>query len=111
MSQEVMDEVLIEVDQDVEREKAAMAVGSAENDELEVKTQENHHPRPTSQHEKNEETQEMSLRYGIRYEKWSGDTSQVWMTRRRARVKVEVYEEKRRVTSMIQKRDNEQRRK
>ena len=77
-----MDEVVMEIDQEVEREEGAGVVGSPENDEHEAKTQENPHPHPTSRHEKRKEAREMSLRCGTRYDKWSGDTTQVWMTRR-----------------------------
>ena len=70
----MVEDVVMEVDQEVEREEGTGVVGSAENDELEAKTQENPHPHPTSRHERKKEAQEMSLQCGTRYEKWSGDT-------------------------------------
>ena len=91
MDREMMEEVAMEVDQEVEREEGAVVVGSAENDEVEAKTQGNHHPHQTSRQKMRKDALEMSLQCGIMYEKWSGDTPQVWKTRRRARGKVEVY--------------------
>ena len=80
VDQEMLEEVAIEVDQEVELEEGAGVVGIAENDEVEAKTQENPNLHPTSRQERKNEVQSMSLRCGTRYDKWSGDTPQVWMT-------------------------------
>ena len=91
MGQAIVEEAMMVVDPEVDREEGGLAVGSAGSDELEAKTQENPHPHPTSRRKKRKEAQEMSLRYVIRYERWSGVTTQEWMTRRRAQVTSEVY--------------------
>ena len=64
------------VDQVVDQKEWGGAVGSAGNDELEVKTYENHHPHPTSRCEKKKVVHGMSLRCEICCVKWSGDTPQ-----------------------------------
>ena len=80
----MVEEAIMVVDPEADNEESGVAVRSAGSDELEAKTQENPHPHPTSQREKKKLAQEMSLRYVIRYERWSGNTPQVWMTRRLA---------------------------
>ena len=57
--------------------------GSVESDELEAKTQENPHLHPMRLPKKKLELREMSLRCGIRYERWSGDTPLEWKIGRR----------------------------
>ena len=61
MGQEMMEEVVMEVDEEAELEEGAVVVESAENDEVEAKTQENTHPHPTSRQERRKEAREMSL--------------------------------------------------
>ena len=63
MSQEaMMEEAVLGTGQDEVREEGAGVGGSAENDELEAKTQENTHPNPTRRQERTKGLLEMSLR-------------------------------------------------
>ena len=87
----MVEEAMMVVDPEADNEESGVEVRSAGSDELEAKTQENPHPNPTSQREKRKGTLEMSLRYGIIYESWSGDMPQEWMTGRRVQVMSKVY--------------------
>ena len=103
MRRATVEEAVMGVDQEVDQKEGGVAVGSAGSDELEAKTQENPHPNPTSQREKRKGTLEMSLRYGIIYERWSVVTPQVWMTGRRVQVMSKVYVMTRAVASQRKK--------
>ena len=87
-----------------DQEDGAVVVGSPGSDELEAKTQANTHPHLTRRRKKKEEVQEMSLRYGIIYEKWNGDTLQAWM-------RSEVYVMMRVVASQRRKSGDDRRKK
>ena len=102
-------EAVMGTDQGEDREEGVVVVGSAESDEVEVMTQENTHLHPIRLPMKKLELLEMSLRCGIRYERWSGDTPREWKIGRLVQIKIEVYvmtEEH--VSSRIKKRVDEQ---
>ena len=63
INQEATDEVaMTEMTQEEVREEGAGVVGSAESDELEMKTQENPHPHPMGMQERKEGLRETSRR-------------------------------------------------
>ena len=73
------------------REDGAGVEASAESDRLEAKTQENPHPHPTRRQGKEKGLQETSRQCGTKYERWSGDTPQVWKIGRLVQTKIEMF--------------------
>ena len=85
-----MEEVVLETGQEEVREERAVAVVSAESDELEAKTQENPHHHPMILPKKELEGLETSLQCETRYERWSGDTPREWKIGRLVQKKIKL---------------------